>query len=65
MGGHRADRRVEPYDDPMAWRRPVLLAQRSGAPVFAGRPVWAGLLAEQDKADEKIACICWMMGFNT
>ena len=43
----------------------MLLAQRSGAPVFAGRPVWAGLLAEQDKADEKIACICWMMGFNT
>jgi tetraacyldisaccharide 4'-kinase len=49
--------RVEPYDDP-GWHgdEPVLLAQRSGAPVFAGADRYrAGLLAEQDKADEKIA----------
>jgi len=49
--------RVEPYDDP-GWHgdEPVLLAQRSGAPVFAGADRYrAGLLAEQDRADEKIA----------
>jgi tetraacyldisaccharide 4'-kinase len=49
--------RVEPYDDP-GWHgdEPVLLAQRSGAPVFAGADRYrAGLLAEQDKYDEKIA----------
>jgi tetraacyldisaccharide 4'-kinase len=48
--------RVEPYDDP-GWHgdEPVLLAQRSGAPVFAGADRYrAGLLAEQDKHDEKI-----------
>lgn len=48
--------RVEPYDDP-EWHgdEPVLLAQRSGAPVFAGADRYrAGLLAEQDKHDEKI-----------
>ena len=49
--------RVEPYDDP-GWHgdEPVLLAQISGAPVFAGADRYrAGLLAEQDKHDEKIA----------
>ncbi|WP_051979775.1 tetraacyldisaccharide 4'-kinase [Edaphobacter aggregans] len=48
--------RVEPYDDP-GWHgdEPVLLAQRSGAPVFAGADRYkAGLLAEQDRHDEKI-----------
>lgn len=48
--------RVEPYDDP-AWHgdEPVLLAQRSGAPVFAGADRYrAGLLAEQDNNGEKI-----------
>jgi tetraacyldisaccharide 4'-kinase len=47
--------RVEPYDDP-GWHgdEPVLLAQRSGAPVFAGADRYrAGLLAEQDHHDEK------------
>lgn len=49
--------RVEAYDDPN-WHgdEPVLLAQRSGAPVFAGADRYrAGLLAEQDRHDEKIA----------
>ena len=48
--------RVEPYDDP-GWHgdEPVLLAQRSGAPVFAGADRYrAGLMAEQDHHDEKI-----------
>jgi tetraacyldisaccharide 4'-kinase len=48
---------VEPYDDP-AWHgdEPVLLAQRSGAPVFAGADRYkAGLAAEQERHDEKIA----------
>lgn len=49
--------RVEPYGDP-AWfgDEPVLLAQRSGAPVFVGADRYhAGLLAEQTAAKEKIA----------
>ena len=48
--------RVEPFDDPR-WHgdEPVLLAQRSGAPVFAGADRYrAGLMAEQDRHDEKI-----------
>lgn len=49
--------RVEPYGDP-AWfgDEPVLLAQRSGAPVFVGADRYqAGLLAEQSAAAGKIA----------
>lgn len=48
--------RVDPYDDP-AWHgdEPVLLAQRSGAPVFAGANRYrAGLLSEQDWRDDKV-----------
>jgi len=49
--------RVEPYDDPQ-WHgdEPVLLAQRSGAPVFAGSDRYeAGLMAEREEAPGKIA----------
>ena len=49
--------RVEPYGDP-SWHgdEPVLLAQRSGAPVFAGANRYkAGLLAEQEMNDDRIA----------
>jgi len=49
--------RVEPYDDP-EWHgdEPVLLAQRSGAPVFAGADRYeAGLMAEQDEVQDRIA----------
>ena len=47
--------RVEPFDD-AAWHgdEPVLLAQRSGAPVFVGAERYrAGLLAEQSEPSEK------------
>ncbi len=49
--------RVEPYDDPhFHGDEPVLMAQRAGVPVFAGADRYrAGLLAEQDKTDAKIA----------
>jgi tetraacyldisaccharide 4'-kinase len=46
----RAIERVEPYDDPL-WHgdEPVLLAQRSAAPVFAGADRYeAGLRAERE-----------------
>lgn len=49
--------RVEPYGDP-TWfgDEPVLLAQRSGAPVFVGADRYrAGLLAEQKDVAGKIA----------
>jgi tetraacyldisaccharide 4'-kinase len=49
--------RVEPYDDP-EWHgdEPVLLAQRSGAPVFAGADRYeAGLMAERDEVQNRIA----------
>jgi tetraacyldisaccharide 4'-kinase len=49
--------RVEPYGD-AAWfgDEPVLMAQRSGAPVFVGADRYsAGLLAEQNEAAGKIA----------
>lgn len=49
--------RVEPYGDP-AWfgDEPVLLAQRSGSPVFVGADRYqAGLLAERSAAAGKIA----------
>lgn len=48
--------RVDPYDDP-EWHgdEPVLLAQRSGAPVFAGADRYrAGILAEQDRRGERV-----------
>jgi tetraacyldisaccharide 4'-kinase len=48
--------RVDANDDP-AWHgdEPVLLAQRSGAPVFAGADRYrAGLLSEQDWRDDKV-----------
>jgi len=48
--------RVDPYDDP-AWHgdEPVLLAQRSGAPVFAGADRYrAGILAEQDRRGDRV-----------
>jgi tetraacyldisaccharide 4'-kinase len=47
--------RVEPFDDP-AWHgdEPVLLAQRSGVPVFVGAERYrAGLLAEQSEPTAK------------
>jgi tetraacyldisaccharide 4'-kinase len=49
--------RVEPYDDPQ-WHgdEPVLLAQQSAAPVFAGSDRYeAGLMAERDEAQGRIA----------
>jgi tetraacyldisaccharide 4'-kinase len=49
--------RVEPYDDPQ-WHgdEPVLLAQRSNAPVFAGADRYeAGLMAEREASADKIA----------
>jgi tetraacyldisaccharide 4'-kinase len=48
--------RVEPFDD-AAWQgdEPVLLAQRSGVPVFAGADRYqAGVMAEQDEPSEKL-----------
>ncbi|HEU4634692.1 MAG TPA: tetraacyldisaccharide 4'-kinase [Edaphobacter sp.] len=48
--------RVDVTDDP-AWHgdEPVLLAQRSGAPVFAGADRYkAGLLSEQDWREDKV-----------
>jgi tetraacyldisaccharide 4'-kinase len=48
--------RVEPYNDP-DWHgdEPVLLAQRTGVPVFAGRERYrAGLLAERDLRGDRI-----------
>jgi tetraacyldisaccharide 4'-kinase len=47
--------RVEPFDD-AAWQgdEPVLLAQRSGVPVFAGADRYqAGVMAEHDEPSEK------------
>jgi tetraacyldisaccharide 4'-kinase len=47
--------RVEPFDD-AGWRgdEPVLLAQRSGVPVFVGADRYlAGLMAEQSEPSEK------------
>ena len=48
--------RVEPYDDPVLHGdEPVLLAQRSGVPVFAGADRYrVGLLAEEHEEYEKI-----------
>jgi tetraacyldisaccharide 4'-kinase len=48
--------RVEPFDD-ATWQgdEPVLLAQRSGVPVFAGADRYeAGVMAEQDEPSEKL-----------
>ncbi len=48
--------RVEPFDD-AAWQgdEPVLLAQRSGVPVFAGADRYeAGVMAEQGELSEKL-----------
>jgi tetraacyldisaccharide 4'-kinase len=48
--------RVEPFDD-AAWQgdEPVLLAQRSGVPVFAGADRYqAGVMAEHDEPSEKL-----------
>ena len=59
--------RVEPFDD-ARWHgdEPVLLAQRSGVPVYVGADRYqAGAMAEQSGAYAKDRwCICWMMGFN-
>jgi tetraacyldisaccharide 4'-kinase len=47
---------VEPFDD-AAWQgdEPVLLAQRSGVPVFVGADRYqAGVMAEQGEASEKL-----------
>jgi tetraacyldisaccharide 4'-kinase len=49
--------RVEPFDD-AAWQgdEPVLLAQRSGVPVFVGADRYeAGVMAEQGEPSEKLA----------
>ena len=48
--------RVEPYDDAVFHGdEPVLLAQRSGVPVFAGADRYrAGVFAEKDEVAEKI-----------
>jgi tetraacyldisaccharide 4'-kinase len=48
--------RVEPFDDPR-WQgdEPVLLAQRSGVPVFAGADRYqAGVMAEQGEPSENL-----------
>jgi tetraacyldisaccharide 4'-kinase len=48
--------RVEPFDD-AAWQgdEPVLLAQRSGVPVFVGADRYqAGVMAEHDEPSEKL-----------
>jgi tetraacyldisaccharide 4'-kinase len=48
--------RVEPFDD-AAWQgdEPVLLAQRSGVPVFVGADRYqAGMMAEQGEPSEKL-----------
>jgi tetraacyldisaccharide 4'-kinase len=48
--------RVEPFDD-AAWQgdEPVLLAQRSGVPVFVGADRYqAGVMAEQGESSEKL-----------
>jgi tetraacyldisaccharide 4'-kinase len=48
--------RVEPFDD-AAWQgdEPVLLAQRSGVPVFVGRDRYeAGVMAEHGEPSEKL-----------
>lgn len=48
--------RVDAYDDP-AWHgdEPVLLAQRSGSPVYAGADRYrAGLRAERDKRHDRV-----------
>jgi tetraacyldisaccharide 4'-kinase len=48
--------RVEPFDD-AAWHgdEPVLLAQRSGVPVYVGADRYqAGVMAEQDEPSEKL-----------
>jgi tetraacyldisaccharide 4'-kinase len=48
--------RVEPFDD-AAWQgdEPVLLAQRSGVPVFVGADRYeAGVMAEQEEASDKL-----------
>jgi tetraacyldisaccharide 4'-kinase len=48
--------RVEPFDD-AAWHgdEPVLLAQRSGVPVYVGADRFqAGVMAEQDEPSEKL-----------
>lgn len=48
--------RVEPYDDP-GWHgdEPVMLAQRTGVPVFAGADRYrAGLLAERDQRGDRV-----------
>jgi tetraacyldisaccharide 4'-kinase len=53
--GSAAVERVEPFDD-AGWQgdEPVLLAQRSGVPVFVGAERYrAGLLAEQSEPSEK------------
>ncbi len=62
----RTVERVEPYGD-AAWfgDEPVLMAQRSGAPVFVGADRYsAGLLAEQNEAAGKIAVHLMDDGFQ-
>jgi len=58
--------RVEPYNDAVSHGdEPVLLAQRSGVPVFAGADRYrAGLLAEQDEELEKIVVYLLDDGFQ-
>ena len=58
--------RVEPYGDAVLHGdEPVLLAQRSGVPVFAGVDRYrAGLLAEQDEELEKIVVYLLDDGFQ-
>jgi tetraacyldisaccharide 4'-kinase len=54
--GSEITSRVEPFDD-ATWQgdEPVLLAQRSGVPVFAGADRYqAGVMAEQDEPSEKL-----------
>jgi len=54
--GSSATMRVEPFDD-AAWHgdEPVLLAQRSGVPVYEGADRYeAGVMAEQNEPTEKL-----------
>jgi tetraacyldisaccharide 4'-kinase len=55
--GSTTTTRVEPFDD-AAWQgdEPVLLAQRSGVPVFVGADRYeAGMMAEANEPSEKLA----------
>jgi tetraacyldisaccharide 4'-kinase len=64
--GSRGVARVEPFDD-ARWHgdEPVLLAQRSGVPVFVGEDRYvAGVMAEQSETSEKLVVFLLDDGFQ-